>query len=289
MNPEQLNHLTQIAARAAQEAADFIRRHSAEQIAVTHKAGMNSHAAAVVTWVDLQCQNIILQHLNESMQRYDLGLLTEELPDDGSRLSKAYFWCIDPLDGTLAFTQQRPGYAVSIALVNRDGVSMIGVIHDPVTDRRVIAIRGQGVQSDLLTTDDDTSDSNVLWCMLDRGMMQHAEMDSILQGLKIYQDQHALHEIRFIAGAGAALQACRVASHNYALYFKLPKVQAGGGSIWDYAATACVFGELGLHLSDTDGQVLHLNNPITTFMNQSGVVFATDMQLAEAVINRSQQ
>ena len=57
-------------------------------------------------------------------ERYDLALLTEELEDDGSRHVKDYFWCIDPIDGTLPFTQKKPGYGVSIALVARDGASV---------------------------------------------------------------------------------------------------------------------------------------------------------------------
>ena len=54
-------------------------------------------------------------------QKYDFGILTEETPDNGSRLVKDYFWCVDPLDGTLPFTEGTPGYSVSIALVSKSG------------------------------------------------------------------------------------------------------------------------------------------------------------------------
>jgi fructose-1,6-bisphosphatase/inositol monophosphatase family enzyme len=64
-------------------------------------------------------QAAVLEVLAPTFKAYDLGLLTEELADDGSRFEKDYFWSIDPLDGTLPFTQGKPGYAVSIALVRR--------------------------------------------------------------------------------------------------------------------------------------------------------------------------
>ena len=48
---------------------------------------------------------------------YDLALLTEESEDDRSCFEKDYFWCIDPLDGTLPFTRNEAGYSVSIGLV----------------------------------------------------------------------------------------------------------------------------------------------------------------------------
>ena len=56
-------------------------------------------------------------------------VLTEETEDDGGRLRADYFWCVDPLDGTLPFIEGRPGSAVSIALIARDGtpVERIGL------------------------------------------------------------------------------------------------------------------------------------------------------------------
>ena len=47
------------------------------------------------------------------------------------RLELNYFWCIDPLDGTLPFIEGKVGYAVSIGLVSRDGTPLIGVVCDP--------------------------------------------------------------------------------------------------------------------------------------------------------------
>ena len=53
--------------------------------------------------------------LELSLRDYALALLTEESADDGSQFCQDYFWCIDPLDGTLPFIRGLPGYAVSIS------------------------------------------------------------------------------------------------------------------------------------------------------------------------------
>ncbi|MGA1622751.1 MAG: Sll0314/Alr1548 family TPR repeat-containing protein, partial [Synechocystis sp.] len=58
------------------------------------------------------------------LEQYDLAMLGEESVDDKQRLHKPAFWCIDPLDGTLAFIRRQTGFNVSVGLVNRDGTPL---------------------------------------------------------------------------------------------------------------------------------------------------------------------
>ncbi|SHJ41205.1 Inositol monophosphatase family protein [Reichenbachiella agariperforans] len=285
MKAADLKTLAQLAEQAAAIAADFIRQYSHGDITVELKSGMSSKASEVVTWVDLQCQTLILNHLQESIAHYDLGLLTEELPDDGSRLTKDYFWCIDPLDGTLAFTERRPGYAVSIALVSRTGVPMIGVVHEPITDQRIVAVRGQGVQSSLERTLDNQATPDQLICCLDHVMAEHPRYAALRTMLDELTHSQALTSTRYISGAGAVLQACQASLHEHAVFFKIPKVTQGGGCIWDYAATACIFEELGYHVTDLYGAPLQLNNPKSLYMNHCGVLYSSRKELAQDIID----
>jgi fructose-1,6-bisphosphatase/inositol monophosphatase family enzyme len=55
---------------------------------------------------------------------------------------------------------------------------------------------------------------------------------------------------------------------------KLPKKENGGGSIWDFAATACIYQELGLPATNFEGGRLDLNRKDSTFMNKEGVFYA---------------
>jgi fructose-1,6-bisphosphatase/inositol monophosphatase family enzyme len=55
---------------------------------------------------------------------------------------------------------------------------------------------------------------------------------------------------------------------------KFPKKESGGGSIWDFAATACIYQELGLHATNFAGGRLDLNRKEDAFMNQEGVFYS---------------
>ena len=57
----------------------------------------------------------------------------------------------------------------------------------------------------------------------------------------------------------------------------------GGGSLWDFAATACLFHETGGVATDMQGGPLDLNRADSSFMNHRGVLFATDEALARRI------
>ncbi|MEE9337306.1 MAG: inositol monophosphatase family protein, partial [Methylococcaceae bacterium] len=109
--------LSQCAISAAYQAGQIISSFSGQSVTVNKKQGGDTLASQVVTEVDHLSQEIILQTLLPTCDIFDLALLSEEIPDNRERLEKDFFWCIDPLDGTLPFIQSTPGYSVSIALV----------------------------------------------------------------------------------------------------------------------------------------------------------------------------
>ena len=79
---------------------------------------------------------------------------------------------------------------------------------------------------------------------------------------------------------GAVMNACWVLENPPACYFKFPKKQEGGGSSWDFAATACIYCEMGAVATDIRGNPLELNNAEATFMNRGGALYATSEELA---------
>ena len=84
-----------------------------------------------------------------------------------------------------------------------------------------------------------------------------------------------LPKFKEIAGAGAVLNAILVVENAPAIFLKLPKKEKGGGSLWDFAATSCIFNELGLRASPFNGSKLNLNPKETSFMNTEGIYFST--------------
>jgi 3'-phosphoadenosine 5'-phosphosulfate (PAPS) 3'-phosphatase len=86
------------------------------------------------------------------------------------------------------------------------------------------------------------------------------------------------------------MNVCNMLQHAPACYFKFPKPEKGGGSLWDYAATACITREAGAVVTDLEGSPLDLNRKDSTFMNHRGFLYASNPELHAQVgkIVRSQ-
>jgi len=284
LSKQNLAELCEIAITAAKAAGQLITQYAQQSVKVDHKPGANSLAASVVTKVDLECETLIINHLESTLERFDLALLSEEREDDGQRLHKNYFWCIDPLDGTLAFSRGQAGYAVSIALVSQDGVPQIGVVYDPTHDSIYSAIKGHGAFRNghsWRIGQCCTTDRLTLPC--DHSLIARVNFSEFLQTFKTKAHAHGFNEVCIKQNAGAVMNAINVIEHAPACYFKAPKPQDGGGSLWDFAATACLFNELGAVVCDFNGNALELNRKESTFMNHRGIIYSSHTKLIEVV------
>ncbi len=277
-----LEALTREAAQAALEAGEIIRSHQNREVEVLHKEGGDTYASQVVTEVDRKAQDAILQVLGPTCEELDLAVLTEESEDDHGRLEKDFFWCIDPMDGTLPFIRREPGYSVSIGLVAKDGSPRIGVVYDPVHDVLWQATKGEGILRNGEPWTLDVS-SEELTFTYDRSFADHPERDRVLQELEDYAHSIGLKKLVATQFGGAVINACHALENGPGCHFKFAKPQEGGGSLWDYASTACLFEEAGAVVSDVHGQPLDLNRSDSTFMNHRGAVYATDEDLAQRI------
>lgn len=280
LNPTELGALAKVAMSAACEAGALIARYNGREVAVQTKAGGESLASQIVTEVDELSQSVILKHLRPTCEAYDLALLSEEQVDDGSRFAKDAFWCIDPLDGTLPFTESIPGYAVSIALVARDGTPLIGVVVDPVMGTTYQAIKGQGALRNGTDWQLQAREAEApLRYISDRSSAGHPQFEASMDRLRALSSDLGLAGVETTLTGGAVMNALWVLERAPACYFKFPKPQDGGGSVWDYAATACIYAELGAWCRALNGDSLDLNRSDSTFMNHQGVLFASEHAL----------
>ena len=69
--------------------------------------------------------------------------LSEETRDDPTRLCGPRVWVVDPIDGTRDYLRQRPGWCVSVALVE-GGRPVLGVLDAPARGEVWRAAAGQG-------------------------------------------------------------------------------------------------------------------------------------------------
>ena len=268
-----LPHLNDLAINAALAAGKVIQQYLEKEISIQKKNGGTSYASRVVTEVDKAAEAVILSHLIPSCESFNLALITEETEDDGSRFNKDFFWCIDPMDGTLAFVNKHPGYSVSIALVAKDGTPYIGVIYDPSTETLYSAIKGMGASKDGRPWPIKSA-NNYLTYVTDRQLKDTPRAHEIERILNEKVNKLGLSRIKEISGAGAVLNALLVLQNSPACMMKFPKEEKGGGSIWDFAATACIYNELGLPATNFSGGPLDLNKKTDTFMNHEGIYYS---------------
>ena len=254
LTPTHLETLCDAAIQAAKAAGTMIQQRANTNFKVDHKEIGSTPASQVVTEVDIKSQEIILKHINPTLEPYQLGLLSEEEPDDGSRFEQDYFWCIDPMDGTLPFVERRPGYCVSIALVSREGQAVLGVIYDPLTETLYHAIKSGGAF---------LNQKPWVWKPNSEGPTQ-----------------------LFLDGGGV-MNVIWALEQSPAYYLKKPKPQEGCGCLWDYAATACLYEELGAPYSNSHGGPLGLNSRESLFMNIKGVLFCSDADIQKQVIRET--
>ena len=72
----------------------------------------------------------------------DAGWLSEETLDDSDRFERRRLWVVDPIDGTRDYLKGRPGWCVSVALVE-DRVPVLGALAAPLRGELWTAERGR--------------------------------------------------------------------------------------------------------------------------------------------------
>ena len=101
------------------------------------------HGGSPVTEADLAADALLKQRLGEAFP--EAGWLSEETADDPARLARRMLVIVDPIDGTRAFVDGDPRWAVSAALII-DGRPFAGVVHAPALDETYVAARGAGAK-----------------------------------------------------------------------------------------------------------------------------------------------
>jgi fructose-1,6-bisphosphatase/inositol monophosphatase family enzyme len=278
-----LKDLSLIAKKAALLAGELIGEKQGRPIEVNSKLGGENIASCVVTEIDLAAEKVILSTLAPTLEKYDLGLLAEESSDDNSRLEKDFFWCIDPLDGTLSFSRDEDGYSTSIALVSKQGIPMIGVVYNPRSKDLYLAIKGAGAfKNDSILSVNNSS--KYLTLLYDQSFIKHPDYEKEMKAMKVAASELGLEGVKLHHLGGAVMNGISTVELSPAIYYKHPKKALGGGSIWDFAASSVIQLEAGGHNSDYHYSPLRLNRKDSTFMNDYGVIYCSSIELSKRFI-----
>lgn len=123
------------------EAADLVKTfRGGPQLVIDSKAGNEP-----VTNADHAANTLIVAKLRAAFP--DDVVLSEEIPDDGSRLGRPRVWMVDPIDGTRDFILGDDGFAVMIGLCI-DGQPKVGAVAQPATGKIYTGIAGVGAWLD---------------------------------------------------------------------------------------------------------------------------------------------
>lgn len=138
LNEDQLKRLADEAIATAKSASILVSTFDCASLVVQDKSTGTSQASLVVTQLDIAVEEHIKLQLKAVSEEFDIAWLAEESAQmtelkSHDRFHKDYFWCVDPLDGTLPFIENTDGYSISIALVSKDGTALIGIVANPVT------------------------------------------------------------------------------------------------------------------------------------------------------------
>lgn len=232
--------------RIAKAAGDIILRER-QDIKFTAKSAYDILADA-----DLASEKFILQQLRVAFPGH--SILSEEAGDDA--VSSDFQWIVDPVDGTINFSQGLADFCVSMALVEK-GQVILAVIYQPLTKDIYTAERGQG--SFLNGQRIHISQKNQL-----RDTVGATESSSKPEPRKKnLQALIALHDKikSFRIMGSAALNLSRVSAGKLDFYFNHRL------NFWDVAAGILLIQEAGGKVTDLDGQSITKNSQHSLMAN----------------------
>lgn len=125
----------QTAIEAGKIALDYYQKRNLLSYELKEGDGQNLVSIADKNVEDFIRQSIRKEFSDDSIFGEEAGL---------SVANSGYTWVIDPIDGTSAFLFGLHSWCVSIALLDNEQNTLLGIIYDPVHDELYHSIRGEG-------------------------------------------------------------------------------------------------------------------------------------------------
>lgn len=185
--------------------------------------------------IDLEVDAFLREHL--SALDPEAGWLSEETLDTTDRIERRRLWVVDPIDGTRDYLRGRPGWCVSVALVE-ERTPLIGVLDAPARGEHWTAEKGRGAWRN--------------------GERLRVSGRSELPGARVPSDQLPRADRDLVAVAkpnSIALRIALVAAGEADLVATLR-----WGFEWDIAAAALIAAEAGATATGALGQPLAFNS-----------------------------
>jgi 3'(2'), 5'-bisphosphate nucleotidase len=232
MTPE--NEL-EIVRAIALEAATLVKGYWRRPLSVETKVGDEP-----VTEADRAASALIVARLAAAFPTD--AILSEELPDDGSRLTARRTWMVDPIDGTRDFIDGDVGFAVMIGVVSQPatGVTYGGVVGGPAWREGP-----EGVRAPLRTSA----------LAGPPGIRLVASKSHRTPDIDAFRRRLAIEDELNVGGVGLKVGLVAEAARDLYVY---PGKRT---KIWDTCAPEAILLAAGGRLTDIEGQPLRYTDP----------------------------
>lgn len=188
----------------------------------------------LVCEIDLEADRL----LRERLSAIDPGAawLSEETADDLVRINHERVWLVDPIDGTRDYLRGRPGWAVSVALVEH-GEPVLGLLAAPARQELWMARKGVGAWR---------NDAPLVASTRSSFAGARVPADHLPKADRDLTPVHKPNSIALRMAMVAANEADLVATVRW-------------GNEWDIAAAMLIAQEAGAIVTDALGQELRFN------------------------------
>ncbi len=211
----------------AKEAGDAIMAIYSQDFDVAYKEDTSP-----LTKADLKANEIICRELTTHYPH--IPIMSEENKQIAyeQRKAWAYYWCIDPIDGTKEFIKKNGEFTVNIALIKND-TPILGVVYAPAIDEMYHAKQGEGayLNGKRLPLSHNSNPKAHLKVVASKSHLS-PETQAFIDAL----DTQRIEQV----SKGSSLKLCMVASGEADIYPRLAPTME-----WDTAAADAIVREAG--------------------------------------------
>jgi myo-inositol-1(or 4)-monophosphatase len=241
---------------------------AAGDLALSHFRAGGEHwfkgPGQVVTAADVEIDRLLHDRLIGAFP--DDAWLSEERAYDQARLQRRRVWVVDPIDGTRAFVNGLPEFAISVALLV-EGEPILGMVANPATGECFEAERGCGAWQGGVRLRASTHDRLEAARLLSaRTEMRRRNWPALMPEAAFTDLSSLAYKLALVAAGRFDGLISRRASHD-----------------WDLAAAQLLIDEAGGVLTTADGADLVLNQPE---LRHPGLVAAGSKALHRALLLR---
>lgn len=221
----------------------------------------------IVTKADTEINELVIATLQKQTPTYSVWGEEQSAILEGS----PYTWVCDPVDGTQPFSKAIPISTFSLALVDKSGKSVLGVVYDPFQDRLYEAVVNGGayLNGSKITVSETPQLDNA--CIDEELWINHQEKVSFDDPKDALNKQGA----KVTTLCSAVITGCFVAQGSYdAMMF-------GQGKPEDIAALSVIVTEAGGKVTDLFGNDQRYDANIRGAIVSNGLIHADLVELMQ--------